>query len=239
MFTPIKISLKPEKAQPVTEWPIVMPELREKDFQHGYWEGKALAEKGEKLLHEKTGVTNAIVKLKAAYDDYTSSFDCRSGLDIILEQLKKQLKTIEKETESVTAKLPVCATPRCAVGNVLSAFGQDPRPAAWEGSPLVNQLAKGEGPLAAFVKKFMKNLGAKIPADANPSLTQLSDLFEIGRCSIYSPGVGGTYVYATGRHQGMDFYNDKSKTHVKADEAAKAFNKTVADFEFSVDDDYP
>lgn len=82
-------------------------------------------------------------------------------------------------------RLTMCGTPRCAVGNVLSAFGLPCAPEIWMDSPLEKQVERGEGPVAKFVRIFAKHLGWKEYAEEHglenldqPSLYDLSDLFE-------------------------------------------------------------
>jgi hypothetical protein len=108
-------------------------------------------------------------------------------------------------------RLAVCGTPRCAVGNVLSAFGLPAALGLWQGSPLEEQVKSGEGPVAEFVRAFAKNLGGS--AD---SLMQLSDLFE-------RPDSGRVRYTDSGN----------LKPHISARMAAKAYIKTIEEFGYT------
>jgi len=67
----------------------------------------------------------------------------------------------------------VCGTPRCAVGNVMVAFGQDPRQESWDCSLLHEQVDRGDGPMGKFVAAYIRELGGY-----GQTICDLSELFE-------------------------------------------------------------
>lgn len=168
MLTPdetrkIKAILKPAKAKPITRWPKELPHLTPKHFFKNTWTGDDVAS----ALRTLADTQYAIYQVEQA--------------DVL-----KAIETIDKH-------LPVCSTPRCAVGNLMAAFGRDPRFDAWHRSGLSRQISAKEGPMYKFLSKFMDELEKEFhlePGERNPhtynetykrrkrSLMGLSDLFE-------------------------------------------------------------
>lgn len=93
-----------------------------------------------------------------------------------------QIDDYGKVSKEDLPKLHECGAPRCAVGNVLTAFGVDCRYQAWDWSPLDEQVRAGEGPVAMFVQEFVRQLyivcDRQSPHYATVTLHQLSVVFE-------------------------------------------------------------